>query len=64
MEMDGANPNVENLRERIGELVRERQTLRITGASRSSLEGNRIELALRQAELGRALIDQHCLAPS
>jgi hypothetical protein len=62
--MNGAYSNVENLRERIGELVRERQLLRITGASRSSLEWNRVELARRQAELGRALIDQHCAAAS
>jgi hypothetical protein len=62
--MNGAYSNVENLRERIGELVRERQLLRITGASRSSLEWNRVELARRQAELSRALIDQHCAAAS
>jgi hypothetical protein len=60
--MNGADPNVENLKTRIGELVRERQTLRWNGADRSSLEGNRRELALRQAELGRALIAQHCAA--
>jgi hypothetical protein len=58
--MNGADPNVENLKTRIGELVRERQTLRTNGADRSSLEGNRRELALRQAELGRALIAEHC----
>jgi hypothetical protein len=62
--MNGAYSNVENLRERIGELVRERQLLRITGASRSSLEWNRVELARRHAELSRALIDQHCAAAS
>jgi hypothetical protein len=62
--MNGAYSNVENLRERIGELVCERQLLRITGASRSSLEWNRVELARRQAELSRALIDQHCAAAS
>jgi hypothetical protein len=57
--MVGAESNVENLKTRIGELVRERQMLRINGASRSSLEGNRRELALRQAELSRALIAQY-----
>jgi hypothetical protein len=62
--MSGADTNVENLKTRIGELVRERQTLRVNGADRSSLEGNRRELALRQAELGRALIAQHCAAPA
>jgi hypothetical protein len=56
--MNGAHSNVDNLRERIGELVRERQSLRTNGADRSSLEGNRVELALRQAQLGRALADQ------
>jgi hypothetical protein len=60
--MHGADPNVENLRTRIGELVRERQTLRNNGADRSTLEGNRVELALRYAELSRALIAQHCAA--
>jgi hypothetical protein len=56
--MDGAGSNVENLKERIGELVRERQLLRTNGADRSLLEGNRVELALRQSELGRALADR------
>jgi hypothetical protein len=51
--------DVESLRERIGELVRERQELRTTGASRRSLEWNRVQLARRQSELGRALIEQH-----
>lgn len=60
--MDGAGSNVENIKERIGELVRERQLLRTNGADRSVLEGNRVELALRQAELGRALINRHAAA--
>ena len=54
--------DVESLRERIGELVRERQELRTTGASRRSLEWNRAQLARRQSELGRALIEQHIAA--
>jgi hypothetical protein len=58
--MNGADPTIESLRTRIGELVRERQTLRTNGADRGMLEGNRRELVLRQAELGRALIAQHC----
>jgi len=33
--MNGADSNVDNLRERIGELVRERQSLRTNGAIRS-----------------------------
>jgi hypothetical protein len=55
--------DVESLRERIGELVRERQELRTMGASRQSLEWNRVQLARRQSELGRALIEQHIAAP-
>ena len=51
--------DVERLRDRIGELVRERQELRITGADRESLERNRIQLVRRQSELGRALIQHH-----
>jgi hypothetical protein len=51
--------DVESLRERIGELVRERQELRTTGASRRTLEWNRVQLVRRQSELGRALIEQH-----
>jgi hypothetical protein len=51
--------DVERLRARIGELVRERQELRTTGASRESLEFNRLQLVHRQSQLGRALIEQH-----
>ena len=54
--------DVESLRERISELVLERQELRTTGASRRSLEWNRVQLARRQSELGRALIEQHIAA--
>ena len=53
---------VESLKQRIGELVRERQELRTTGADGDSLEGNRVELAHQQSELNRALIAQHCAA--
>jgi hypothetical protein len=55
--------DVESLRERISELVLERQELRTAGASRRSLEWNRVQLARRQSELGRALIEQHIAAP-
>jgi hypothetical protein len=55
--------DVESLRERIGELVRERQELRTTGANRRSLEWNRVQLARRQSELGRALIEEHIATP-
>lgn len=58
----GQEPEVERLRERIGELVRERQDLRTAGASRSSLERNRLQLASRQSELGRVLIELHTAA--
>jgi hypothetical protein len=54
--------DVESLRERISELVLERQELRTAGASRRSLESNRLQLARRQSELGRALIEQHVAA--
>lgn len=50
---------VEELQERIGHLVCERQALRIAGASRVSLERNRIRLARSQSELSRALIACH-----
>jgi hypothetical protein len=53
------HPDVDRLRDRIGELVRERQELRTMGADRESLERNRIQLVRRQSELGRALIHQH-----
>jgi hypothetical protein len=51
-------PDVDRLRDRIGELVRERQELRTAGANRESLERNRLQLVHRQSELGRALIAQ------
>ena len=55
----GIEPDIERLRERIGDLVRERQELRTAGASRGSLERNRLQLVRGQSELGRALIEQH-----
>jgi hypothetical protein len=53
------HPDVDRLRDRIGELVRERQELRTLGADRESLERNRIQLVRRQSELGRALIHRY-----
>jgi hypothetical protein len=50
---------IERLRARIGDLVRERQELRTAGAGRGLLERNRLQLVRRQSELGRALIAQH-----
>jgi ribosomal protein L29 len=47
---------VEELRELIAELVHERQQLRASGASHTSLERNRRQLARSQWELSYALI--------
>jgi hypothetical protein len=58
----GCEPEVERVRERIGELIRERQELRTAGASRGSLERNRLQLASHQSELGRAFIEHHAAA--
>jgi hypothetical protein len=52
---------VDVLRERIGRLVCERQALRTAGASRATLERNRIRLARSQSELTHALIACHLL---
>jgi hypothetical protein len=56
------DPEVERLQERIGELIRERQELRTSGASRGTLEDNRRRLLQRQTELGYALIARHAPA--
>jgi len=56
--------DVETLRDRIGELVRERQELRGSGASHRSLEENRLQLVHGQSQLGRALIAQHAPRPT
>ena len=45
-------------------LVAERQQLRDRGASESSLERNRLQLARAQWELGHALIDRHLPEPA
>jgi septal ring factor EnvC (AmiA/AmiB activator) len=50
---------VEELRERIAALVARRQQLRTFGASRASLEQNRVQLARSQRELSHALIERH-----
>jgi hypothetical protein len=62
--MHADQSDVERLRERIGELVRERQELRTAGADRWSLEQNRRQLVDRQSQLGQALIRQHAGAPA
>jgi hypothetical protein len=61
---------VEELRQRIAALVARRQQLRGSGASRASLEQNRLQLARSQSELCQAFIELHvppllrgCAAP-
>jgi hypothetical protein len=51
--------NVECLQEAVRRLVAERQALRERHASRDELESNRIELAARERELSRSLIDRY-----
>ena len=48
--------DIDRLRARIGELVRERQELRAAGAGHGPLERNRRQLAYSQSELTRAFI--------
>jgi hypothetical protein len=60
--MHADHADVERLRERIGELVHERQELRTAGADRWSLEQNRRQLVDSHSELGQALIQQHAAA--
>jgi hypothetical protein len=50
---------VERLQEAVRRLVEERQALHDRNAGRDELESNRLELAGRQRELSRALIDRH-----
>lgn len=58
------SPGVEELQERIAALVRQRQELRISGASRESLEWNRLKLTRAQWELCHALIERHSPTPA
>ena len=51
--------NVEQLTERIRQLVLERQTLRDCRATTSELERNRREIVRRQRELSYAAIESH-----
>ncbi len=60
---DLVGPGVEELHELIAELVRERQQLRASGASQTSLERNRRQLARSQWELSHALIERHVPRP-
>jgi hypothetical protein len=50
---------VEELRELIERLVRERQQLRSAGASRRRLEANRLELIRAQWALAGALMERY-----
>ena len=51
--------SVEGLQEELRVLVAERQAMREREAGRDALESNRLELALRQRQLSRALIARH-----
>ena len=51
--------NVECLQGVLRLLVAQRQALRECNAGRDMLESNRVEVARRQRELSRALIDRH-----
>jgi hypothetical protein len=61
---DLVGPGVEELHELIAELVHERQQLRASGASHTSLERNRRQLARSQWELSHALIERHVPRPA
>jgi hypothetical protein len=50
---------VEELRERIAGLIVQRQELRLSGASSTALEQNRLQLGRSQWELCHALIKRH-----
>jgi len=55
---------VEELTERLAALARERQRLRVDGASAAALERNRIEIARTQWELSYSLIARHVESPA
>jgi hypothetical protein len=59
-----AAESVEALTLRISLLVEERQQLRERGASETSIERNRVQLARAQWELAHALIDRYLPEPA
>jgi hypothetical protein len=54
---------VEDLQDQIAELVYKRQELRTFGASRASLEQNRLDLVRSHHDLSHALIRRHARQP-
>lgn len=56
--------NIEQLTERIEQLVLERQALRDRGASKLELERNRMQIVRRQWELSYALVESHRPEPA
>jgi hypothetical protein len=58
-ESEALRMKVEQLTERLRQLVLERQSLRDRGASTADLERNRLEIVRRQWELSHALIESH-----
>jgi hypothetical protein len=55
---------VESLTVRIAALCAERQSLRTNGATESTLERNRVELARAQWQLSHALIERYLPKPA
>ena len=51
--------DIEHLQEQLSTLVVQRQALRERDAERDELESNRVELACRQRQLSKALIDRY-----
>ena len=60
---EASRMKVEQLTERLRQLVSQRQSLRDRGASTAELERNRVEIVRRQWELSHALIESHTPEP-
>jgi hypothetical protein len=56
VDVTNQTPSIESLRDRIADLVSERQRLRYEAAAPDRLEANREEIARLQHELSQALI--------